>query len=132
MILSQLIQRLRFLCHRPGHLLQALISVQIVGMAQRKVNRETQRGGAMFSISRHSPLSERLKLVTSIREFKIPPQLQPVTGVHTPYPTPSLPPLPAHTSLRRPARRKSHLKMTLHSLKLQRLYYFNSPGVEFL
>ena len=75
MILSQLIQRLRFLCHRPGHLLQALISVQIVGMAQRKVNRETQRGGAVFSISRHSPLSERLKLVTSIREFKIPPQL---------------------------------------------------------
>ena len=75
MIFSQLIQRLRFICHGPGDLLQAFISVQIVGMPQRKVNRETQRGGALLSISRHSPLSERLKLVTSIREFKIPHQL---------------------------------------------------------
>ena len=74
-ILSQLIQRLRFICHGPGHLLQALISVQIAGMAQRKVTRETQRGGAVLSILRLSPLSERLKLVTSIREFKIPRQL---------------------------------------------------------
>ena len=105
---------------------------KIVGMVQTIVSRETQRGGAPLSISRHSPLSERLKLVTYIREFKIPRQLWPVTGVHTLYPTPSLPPLPAHTSLRRPynlnawnrlRRWKSHLKMTLHSLKLQCLSY---------